>query len=180
MAINDPLSNDPLAGDPVVEYAGETYVNAGTVPEYEYDDSETTGWKRWRWLLVPFMLGLSLLGWGIQRLRQAPAPTTAEIAVAQCQYQMGNLSLSSTDEDQVFALVTGSFPAAAGHHDQILTAAKKLCLAHLCSANDARLQDLPNIAAEEFAFAVTPGNLLTGDVASSFVNEFTGAAWCHG
>lgn len=176
MVTNDPMV--PNDGDRT--YSDVGYVDSAEVRDPLVTDDATVGWRRWRWLLIPFLLGLALLGWGLYRLRQEPRPTTAEIAVAQCEYQAGNLALSSADEEQVMALVTEQFPNVGGQREQVLAAAKKVCLAHLCGASDPRLTDLPSIAAEEFAFAVTPGHLFSGDIADRFIAEFTGASWCHG
>lgn len=174
MAANDPL----LPEDPLPEYVGDEYGESSLVNEYD-EHAVRSPWAKWRWLLIPFLVGIALLGWGVYRLRHTSPHTIAEQAIASCQYRVGDLSLSADDENVIVDTVEAILPHAGGNRAQTITAAQNVCLAHLCRDVDPRLENLSNITAEEFAFAVTAGNLLTTDLATSLANDITGAPWCH-
>jgi len=174
---------DRVVGDGSYVEPESSYVETDVVRDPLVQEIPKPGWRRWAWLLIPFLLGIILLSWGLHRLRQAPPLTTAQQAIAQCQYQPEHLSLTSDDEWNIVNSIGYGLGMTTPENEQarLLTAAKDLCLAHLCQGTDSRLDDLDNIAADEFAFAVTPGGQLMDASTTAFLVEtVTTAPWCHG
>jgi hypothetical protein len=159
MAIND---QQPIPEVPVTDYGFDP------VPQ-------RSPLQRFWWLLIPFLLGLVLLGLGISRLHRPAPPTAAENIATNCQYSAAGLTLSADDEAALVSTAEQVMPTVGNDRARAITAAKNICIAHLCGANAPQHTDLGNIAAEEFAWV---GTLITDTTANFLANEFSSASWC--